>query len=170
MKRLKSTVLCAMLAGLLVISKEILSFLPNIELVSFLLIIYTLTLGVKLTIFTAIIFASVQMLLYGIGIWTPMYFIVWPLLVLFTQLLRKWLTTEFHLAIFSGLFGLIFGLLFSVPYFLIDWHTGLSYFLKGIPFDLIHSIGNYLVMLVLYQPVYRAFSRMAKRYFNGSFV
>jgi len=164
MLSLKDSILAAILASILVISKEILAFLPNIELVSFLLIIYTLTLGLKISAFSALLFAFLQMLLYGIGLWTPMYFIVWPLLAGMTQLLRKYLTTEFRLALFSGAFGLVFGFLFSLPYFIVDSQAGIAYFLKGIPFDLIHGIGNYLVMLVLYQPVIRIFKNLTDRY------
>lgn len=71
---MRKSVLCAMLACLLVISKEILAFLPNIELVSFFIIIYALFLPWRMMLMIVFLFSTLQMLLYGIGMWTPMYY------------------------------------------------------------------------------------------------
>lgn len=163
MNKVKELVFISVLAGILVISKEILAFLPNIELVSFLVIVYTHSLGCARTVMICTIFSFVEILLYGIGPWTPMYFMVWPLLSLVTHLVKKQCSTEFRLALLSGTFGLAFGLLMSIPYFFIGFEAGLAYFLKGIPFDLIHGIGNYLVMLVLFPTVYPQFLRIVDK-------
>ena len=77
-----------MLACLLVISKEILAFLPNIELVSFFIIIYALFLPWRMMLMIVFLFSTLQMLLYGIGMWTPMYYIVFSGLALLTICLR----------------------------------------------------------------------------------
>lgn len=147
----KKIVLIAFCCALLVVSKEVLAFLPNIELVTFLLILYSLNFELSISLFISIGFCFIQMILYGIGPWTPMYFIVWSFLVILTVILKKWLKDEHRCAVFSGIFGLFFGFLFSIPYFLMDWNLGVAYFLKGIPFDLIHCVGNYLLMLLLYE-------------------
>lgn len=160
MNKVKELVYIAVLAGILVVSKELLAFLPNIELVSFLVIIYALVLGKTRTMMICTIFSFVQTLLYGIGPWTPMYFIVWPLLAVMTDICQIKLKTEFRLALLSGSFGLLFGLMMSIPYFLMGFEVGLAYYLKGIPFDLIHGIGNYLVMLILYPMVYPQFKKI----------
>ena len=149
MNKTKNWVLIALLASILTISKEILAFLPNIELVSFFLIVYTLTLPTSWVYLIAIIFCFIQMMLYGIGLWTPMYLILWPSLVLLTNLLKKYLTTESTLAIFNALFGLSFGFMTSIPYFIIDLKTGWAGFLRGIPYDLIHFINTILSYLAL---------------------
>lgn len=164
MNKTKEWVLIALLASILTISKEILAFLPNIELVSFLLIVYTLNFPTKMVYMIAIIFCFIQIVLYGIGLWTPMYFILWPLLVLLTKLFKNHLKTESQLAIFSALFGFSFGFMTSIPYFMIDLNMGWAGFLRGIPFDLIHCIGNYLVMLVLYQPTIKVMKQLTKKY------
>ncbi len=152
---MRKSVLCAMLACLLVISKEILAFLPNIELVSFFIIIYALFLPWRMMLMIVFLFSTLQMLLYGIGMWTPMYYIVFSGLALLTIWLRFWLTNEYRLALFSGMFGLVFGFLFALPYFLLSWHLGWAYFLNGLLFDVVHAVGNYILMLVLANPVKR---------------
>ena len=71
--KIKDDVLIALLAGILVISKEILAFLPNVEIVSFLLIIYTCCLNFKRAILIALVFSLLEILLYGLGMWTIMW-------------------------------------------------------------------------------------------------
>lgn len=164
MNKTKEWVLIALLASILTISKEILAFLPNVELVSFLLILYTLTFKVKQVYRISIIFCFIQIVLYGIGLWTPIYFIIWPLLVFITHLLKDYLVNESRLAILSALFGLTFGFFNSIPYFIIDFSFGWAGFIRGIPFDLIHCISNYLAMLVLYQPTKKVMKRLSHKY------
>ncbi|MDF9824047.1 energy-coupling factor transport system substrate-specific component [Breznakia sp. PF5-3] len=164
MNSLKNIVIYTMCAAIVVVSKELLVFLPNIELVSFLLILYTLNFELKGSIFIVVVFNFVQMLLYGISIWTPMYFIVWILLVFLVYVLKNILTTYTKCAIFSGIFGLIFGFLFSIPYFVISFKMGWIYFLKGIPFDLIHGISNYLIMLILFDKSNVVINTLSERY------
>lgn len=162
--KVKDYVLVALLAGILFISKEILAFLPSVELVSFLVIIYTRSLGLKKTILITFIFAALETLVYGIGVWTIMYVILWSLLSILTHLLSSYLTTELKLALFSGAFGLSFGFLYEIPYFIIDFKLGLGVWIQGIPFDLIHCICNYIVILCLYEPVYPRFKQLVTKF------
>lgn len=54
----------------------------------------------------------------------------------------------------SGGFGLCFGFLYSIPYFVAGgWAAGFSYWISGIPFDLIHCAGNAVLALVLFKPL-----------------
>lgn len=161
--KVKTLVVIALLAGLVFVAKESLAFLPNIELVSFLFIVITLTLGVRKSVLTAWIFAALEVIVYGLGVWTIMYLWLWPLLCLLCGWFKKWLTDEHRLALFSGLFGLSFGLLYELPYFVIDFRLGLAAYLQGLPFDLLHAISNYIVMLMLYQPVYPKLRRVILR-------
>ena len=164
MKVANKLVLYAMCAALVVVSNELLAFLPNVELVTFLLMMYSLYFDLKGSIMIAVLFCFIQTLLYGVGIWTLMYFIVWPLLVFVTSCLKKQLNNYHRCALFSGMFGLCFGFLFSIPYFLISLKMGWIYFLKGIPFDLIHGIANYIIMIFLYEKMSKIFFQLKERY------
>lgn len=97
--------------------KIFLSFLPNVELVTLLIILYTLFLGKK-TFAAVFAFVGVECLVWGMGIWTLMYLYIWPLLVLLTLFLRKQ-KSVWVFSTLSGLFGLFFGALCSIPYFFI---------------------------------------------------
>ncbi|MEG2842467.1 MAG: hypothetical protein RR900_03185, partial [Ruthenibacterium sp.] len=61
--------LTGLLAALLLVAKEVLNFLPNIELVTLLLMLYTLCFPRSITMWAAVVFIFMQGILYGFGIW-----------------------------------------------------------------------------------------------------
>ena len=86
--RLTNLCLMAMMGTVLVVSKEVLAFLPNVELVSLLTILFTLVFG-KRVVGALGVFLLLEGLLYGgFGTWWVMYLYVWPLLALLTWLFR----------------------------------------------------------------------------------
>ena len=138
--------------------KLALSSLPNVEIVTFLLIMFTLTFGWK-SIVAAFAFVGVECLIWPIQLWVFMYLYIWPLLVLLTMLFRKQSSIWFW-SIFSGLYGLCFGGLCSIVYiFTSGIHTAVTWWIAGIPFDLVHGISNFFVMLLLYLPMHKVFQR-----------
>lgn len=150
----------ALLSAILYVSKMVLDFLPNVELVSFLIILYTLVFG-KETFITVTVFNLFQMMQWGLGTWTISYFYVWPLLCLMTLLLKKIIKEEFLIwSMVSGVFGLIFGSLFAVLYLFIDPAYALSYWIAGLPWDVWHAVWNFVLMLVLGKPLYRILNKM----------
>ena len=164
MNRVRNLIIYGMCAAIVVVSKEIIAFVPGAELVSFLLILFGINFKLKGSIIIAVVFSFLQMVLYGVGIWTYMYFIVWTSLVVIAYCCRGILKDEYKLAIFSGIFGLVFGFLFSIPYFVISFRMGWIYFVKGIPFDLAHGVGNYIIMLLLYSKCNRVIVQLKERY------
>jgi len=80
-----------------------------------------------------------------------MYFIMWNGLVLISYHTKNIFKNEHQLALFSGAFGLVFGMFFAFFYLVFSFEAALAYWLKGLFFDLIHGVGNYLIMLVLYE-------------------
>ncbi len=149
---LEMIVYLGMLTAVLEAGKMALNYLPNIEVVSLLLILYSLTLGWK-TIYVAVVFTILECFVWGFGLWTISYFYIWPGLVVVTCLCKKYEGVWFW-SIFSGMFGLFFGVFCSVVYlFLGGPKTAFASWVSGIPFDLIHCAGNFVLMLILYHPV-----------------
>lgn len=160
--QIKTITRVALLSAALYISKVALEFLPNVELVSFLTIIYTLVFGAEAFLIVTV-FNMFELIQWGFGMWWVSYLYVWPLLCLMTLLLRKLIRDEFLLwAIFSGLFGLIFGALFAVAYLPVDPGYALAYWISGLPFDVWHGICNFTIMLLIGRPVYRTFRNITK--------
>ena len=150
----------ALLSAILYVSKLALDFLPNIELVSLLTILYTLVFG-KEAFLIVTVFNLFQIIQWGIGSWTISYLYTWPLLCLLTLLLKKLIKEEFIVwSIVSGIFGLIFGSLFALVYIPVDPAYALSYWIMGLPWDVWHAVWNFVLMLVLGKPLYKVLKRM----------
>lgn len=150
----------AVMAVLLEISKLALSWAANVELVSFFVIMFTLSFGRK-TLAALPVFILVEGLIYGFSIWWIMYVYVWPLLAVVTYILKN-NKSRFFWVIFSCIFGLAFGALCSVPYIFMGsaggsvangLKTAVMWWVAGIPFDVVHAVANAVIMFLLYKPV-----------------
>lgn len=152
--------LIGIMTAVIEVCKAALSILPNIELTTFWLILFTLYFGRK-SAFVVPVFILLEGLIYGFGLWWVMYLYLWPALVLFTWIFRRQKSVWFWSA-FSAVFGFCFGLLGSIPYAAAGAVGGslkaglsaaFSWWVAGIPWDIIHGTGNFILMLVLYHPV-----------------
>ncbi len=150
-----------LLAALLYALQIAMAPLPNIEPVSFLIIIYTLFFP-TLAPYILAVFIVLEGFTFGFGIWWVNYLYIWPLLALATHLCRKQDSALFW-GILSGAFGLLFGALCAIPYFFVGgWVMGCAYWVSGIPFDITHCIGNFVLMTLLYRPIALCFARLKK--------
>lgn len=156
----KDIALIGMMTAVIEVSKLALSFLPNVELVTFWIILFTLFFGPKI-IYSILVFILIEVSIYGIHTWTIMYLYVWPMLAIIVHLFRKNNSVWFF-SILSGFFGLLFGAFCSLPYLFIGAVDGglksgfimaFNWWVAGIPFDILHGVSNFLLMLVLYRPV-----------------
>lgn len=147
-------ILIAFLSAVLIVSKELLSVIPNVEIVTLLIMVYTYILGVKNTLYIAIIFTLIQTFIYPPHLWIITYLIIWPILVLITGLLKKINASNLTIAITAALFGLSFGGIDSLVNILIYGpQTFYAMWLRGLPWDIIHAISNYLTVLLLFKPI-----------------
>jgi energy-coupling factor transport system substrate-specific component len=160
--RVRDIAIIGMLGALLVAVQIGLSFLPNIELVSILIIVYTITL-MKKTTYIISIFIILEVLIYGFGPWSINYLYVWFILYLISMIFRKE-KSPLLWAILSGLYGLSFGALCAIPYFFIGsigntitngFNMAFAYWINGIPFDILHGIANFFVTFTLFNPLYK---------------
>ncbi len=125
--------------------------MPNIELVSFFIILSSLAYGWQ-TMWAVAVFVLTQGMIYGFTpSWWIGYGILWPGLCAISIWLRGLLMKgKMIRALFSGAFGLCFGLLYAVgniPFMGI--YGAVGYWISGLPFDALHMLGNYFLMLVL---------------------
>lgn len=135
----KDLAVMGVMAAIVFISQVALSFLPNIELVTLLFILYTLVIGRK--VFGVVYaFVFLEGITYGFGLWWINYLYVWTVLCFITLVFRKQ-TSFVCWSIISGFFGLAFGALCSLPYFFISGPSGaFAYWIAGIPSDITHCI------------------------------
>lgn len=157
----KQLVQIAFLGTLLYVVQVGLSVIPNIELVSFLILIYTLVFP-NIALPAIGIFILLEGLQWGFGLWWWSYIYVWPILYFLVKWLKRNIKPDDVLSwsIVLGFYGLIFGLLFALAYIPVSFSYAFSYFISGIFFDIIHGIGNFIICLFLLKPTYTVFIKI----------
>ena len=95
--------------------KLALAVLPNIEIVTLLVALYGYVFG-WYGVASAVVFVSIEPLIYGFGTWLPAYFIYWPLVAVVFMLLAKmrvrsrWLLTA-AAVVLTVFFGILTSLI-----------------------------------------------------------
>jgi hypothetical protein len=150
----------ALFSATLYVSQVVLSFLPNVELVTLLIILYTLAFG-KETLLIVTVFNLFEGMQWGFGLWWFSYLYTWPVLCLAVLLLRKFIKEEFTVwAVVAGAFGLLFGSFFAIVYLPVDPAYALTYWLSGLPWDLWHAVWNFVLMVALGKPLFHLLKKV----------
>ena len=133
-------------------AKYVMSGLPNIEPVSLMVMLFVVTFGVK-AIFPIYLYVLLEILFFGLGLWNINYLYIWAVLAVAAWLLRS-MKEPLAWAMVSGVFGLMFGALCGiVDIFIGGWEYAIAKWISGIPFDLAHCAGNFLIALLLFVPL-----------------
>lgn len=157
MKTTKQLVTAALLTAILVAGKEAMAFLPNIEPVSLLLMLYTLVFP-QLVVPVLCVYILLEGVLYGFGVWWFGYLYVWFILVGVVWLCRR-NTSVILWAVINGFYGLSFGALFALSYAATGGvAAGFAWWFSGVPFDIMHCIGNVVLTLLLFKPMFSLLS------------
>lgn len=149
--------------------------LPNIEPVSLLVMLYAVCFG-RRGLYAVCVYVLLEFAVWGVGLWSVCYLYVWPLLFCLARALRRSRHGEGYgacddaesplgWAALSGCFGLLFGALCAPVYWAAGgWASALSWWLSGLPFDILHGAGNFAMALVLFKPLRRWLDRLGQRY------
>ena len=159
---LRETVLFGVLGALMFGLQVVMGPLPNIEPVSLLVMLFAVTFGWK-SLYVIYTFVVMEILFYGFSLWNLNYLYIWTILAVAAVVLRKQ-TSPLVWAMVSGVFGLRFGALCGIVDVFIG---GVSYaaakWVSGIPFDLLHCGGNFVIALTLFVPLRKWMDRLYTR-------
>jgi energy-coupling factor transport system substrate-specific component len=159
---LREIALFGILGALTFGAKVAMSFLPNIEPVSLLVMLYAVVFGKK-ALYPIYLYVILEILFYGIQLWNINYLYVWALLALGAWMLRK-SQSGLAWALLSGVFGLFFGALCAPVYIFVGGlGFAVSWWISGIPFDLMHCAGNFAMALVLFMPLRRLLDKLYRK-------
>lgn len=157
---IKDIALIGMMAAVIEVCKVVLMGLPNIELTTFWIIMFTLYFGNKV-FYMIPVFILIEGAMFGIHIWWIMYLYAWPALALITRRFRQ-SDSVWTFSLLSGIFGLLFGFFCAIPYVVIGTtedgimgglYAGFTWWVAGIPWDMVHGTANFILMFVLYRPI-----------------
>ena len=165
MKPTVKLVFISSLSAILLTLQVAISFLPNIELVSLLLIVYSFKLGKKDMLLTILLFSLLEGIVWGFGDWVIGYMWIWPVLYILTIIFKPILkSNSSYWAILSAIWGFLFGILFAIQHAIMyGINMGYAYWLNGLLFDVIHAVGNYIVTILLFEPLTTSFEKLYNR-------
>ncbi len=148
----REMVLFAILGAMTFAAKYVMSFLPNIEPSSLMVMLFAVVFGKK-WVYPTYLYVAMEILFYGISLWTINYLYIWAVLAV-TALLLKDMHSAFGWAMVAGIFGLLFGVLCGiVDVFIGGFSYAVTKWISGIPFDIAHCAGNFFITLVMFNPL-----------------
>lgn len=161
--------LLAMMTTLCQVSRLVFQFLPNVQPVTVILIILTLSLGISDGMIVAVLSIFISNITLGMGVWTLAQMISFVFLVLLTGLVVKPFFTRIpfvFMVFYAVLSGYLYGFIISLvqaPFFGIQniW----VYYISGLPFDTLHAIGNGGFYLILAPILFPLLKRFTEKYF-----
>lgn len=159
---MRELALFSVLGALTFAAKYVMSFLPNIEPVSLMVMLFAVVFGWK-GLYPTYLYVAMEILFYGLGLWNINYLYIWAVLAAASNLLRK-MKHPLGWAMLSSVFGLLFGALCGIvdifiggiPYAAAKW-------VSGIPFDIMHCAGNFFIALLLFKPLRELMTRLYKK-------
>ena len=155
-------VLFGVLGALTFAAKYVMSFLPNIEPVSLMVMLFAVVFGKK-WVYPVYLYIAMEILFYGISLWNINYLYIWAVLAVGASCMKK-MQHPLGWALLAGVYGLLFGALCGImdafiggiPYAVAKWAS-------GIPFDIAHCLGNFGFALVLFKPLRQLLEKLYKR-------
>lgn len=158
----KELVLFGMLGSMTFGAKVAMMGLPNIEPVSLMVMLFAVSFGRK-AVYPIYTYVLLEFVLNGLNLWSINYLYIWLILAAAAWSLRD-MRSPLGWAVLSGLFGLLFGAL-CAPVYLFSGGAlfALNWWLSGIPYDLLHCAGNFVLALVLFTPLRRLLKQIWKQ-------
>ena len=144
-----------MLAAIMFVSKIIMEALPNIHLLGMLTITYTVVFRARALI-PIYLYVLVNGIYAGFSLWWVPYLYIWTILWGITMLLPKRMPRKVACIVYAAvcaLHGILFGILYAPAQALMFGFTleqTLLWILSGLPWDLLHAIGNLCVGLLIF--------------------
>jgi len=158
----REMILFGILGALTFALKLAMAGLPNIEPVSLTVMVYAAVFGLK-ALYPVYIYVVMEILYFGLGTWNICYLYVWPILAVAAWVLRS-MQGSLGWAMLSGVFGMAFGALCGiVDIFIGGFAYAAAKWVSGIPFDLAHCVGNFLITLILFPPLRRLTEKLYAR-------
>ncbi len=165
---IKDAALIAVLTSILFVQQLALSFMPNVQFTTLLLVLYAKVIGFKKTSLIVVIHVMAVNILSPFGpvlpIQIPAMLIGWFLVpFLLTTIFRKF-NSAWSLAIFGFFFGFVYCWMYiPASVFILDIPF-LTYLYADIVFELIFAVSNFLTILWLYEPLKKLLIEQKSRY------
>ena len=166
----------AVIAAMLLCVKEALRWtIPNIELVTVLVVVSAYAFSPKVSVFATFVFCTGEWLIYGFGYWVVAYYIYWPLLAvasLSTKRIKKTALRCVLATLLAVAFTAAFGALTTAVDCVFMWGFSRGFatyfpiiYLRGLvpyPFYIVHVASSAATVGFLFFPLTKALARQGR--------
>ena len=165
--KLREMAVFAMLGTVMFCSKIIMEALPNIHLLGMLTMTYTIAFRKKALI-PIYIYIMLNGLYAGFSLWWMPYLYIWTILWAITMLLPRNIPKKAKCVVYPivcAVHGMLFGILYSPAQALmfgLNFEQMIAWILSGLPWDIIHGIGNFFTGLLIF-PLAELLKRLMKK-------
>ncbi len=174
---IKKLVLIALLGASLNAFKFVLMYIPNIEVVTLLIVTYTYVFGLGTGFFATMLFCTLEGFLWGFNpTWLSAYYIHWGLLSLVTYLLKLLkIKNAIIVAFVTALVTALFGLQSTFMYYLFGGGIGksgwidryMATYISGALFYITQTVSNFVILLLAFKPICYFLEKMKSKYYYG---
>ncbi|MDR1003232.1 MAG: hypothetical protein LBL82_08200 [Oscillospiraceae bacterium] len=160
-RRTQRVALIGMLCAVAVVGRIGMTFLPNVQPVTAILILTAVFVGVLDSLCSAVVIVVATNLYMGMGMWTFTQISAWSVIVLISWLIFRKKHNRYLLLAWSLLCGYLYGAAISTVSYNIMSMGGANqgyvlYWLSGLPLDTYHALGNAVFVWFLY-PLFSRF-------------
>lgn len=154
----------AVFSALLFAQEQALSFLPNIQLTVFLIVLYSKVFGFIKTIIIVCVHVLLDNIVMGSFSfhYTPFMLIGWLIIPITLSTIFKQFESNISLAILGIVFSIIYSFVMLIPNIFITEIDIFVYLIEDIPFEIILAMSSFLSILLLYNPAKKCFDRYIK--------
>ena len=165
MKYTKDLVLIALLTSLLFLQEQLLSFIPNVQLTFFLLVLYSKKLGIVKSSLIILIYVIIDNLLSGSLslLFMPFMLIGLLLIPLSLNTIFKKVNSNLYLAILGIMYSFIYSFINIIPGCIMFNLTFKEYLINDLYWEIILAINSFITILLLYNACSKIFDRYFKR-------
>lgn len=158
---IKDLTLIAVLATILFVQEQLLSFIPNVQLTVFLLVLYSKKLGLlKTAIITIIHVLLDNLFLGGINLYfTPAMMIGWLIIPITLTTMFKKINSNLGLAILGAIYSFIYCWIYIIPNTILFNINFIDYLVADVLWEIALALSSFISILVLYNPLSKLFER-----------
>jgi len=158
---IKDITVIALLTAILFVQEELLTFIPNVQLTVFLLVLYSKKLGFFRTSIIVVIHVILDNLIIGSFslIYTPAMFIGWELIPVIICTVFKKTESNVVLAFAGILSSLLYSWVFILPACILYKMSFVAYMIGDVLFEIILALSSFVSILLLYKPLSKVFDK-----------
>ena len=148
-------VLFAMFSAMMFISKIVMEFLPNFHLLGMFVMLLTVVYRKKALV-PIYIYVFLNGVYAGFNMWWVPYLYVWTVLWGVTMLLPENMSKTAKMIVYPvvcAMHGMCFGLIYApvqALMFSMSFEQTVAWVISGLPFDLLHAVGNLVTGLLIF--------------------